>query len=53
VIDRAEEYRYYCASAGDLRPLSIRLLTLRVAAFLKVHKQELRNRVILAGGKPK
>lgn len=53
MIERAEEYRYYSASAGDLRPLTIRLLTLRIGAFLKVHKQESRNRIILAGGKPR
>jgi hypothetical protein len=53
VIERAEEYRYYSASAGDLRLLGIKLLTLRISAFLKVHNQEMRNRILLAGGKPK
>jgi hypothetical protein len=53
VIERVEEYRYYSASAGDLRPLNIRLLTLRVLTFQTIHKQEFKNRVVLAGGKPK
>jgi hypothetical protein len=52
-MERAEEYRYYSASAGDLRLLSIMMLTLRISYFQKVHKQETRNRIILAGGKPK
>jgi len=53
VIERAEEYRYYSSSAGDLRPLSIHLLTLRINSFLKVHRQEMNNRIVLAGGKPR
>jgi len=48
-----DEWRYYCAAAGDPRPLSIPLLTLRVNGFLKIHRQEMRNRIILAGGKVK
>lgn len=52
MIERAAEYIYYAASAGDLRPLTIKQLTLRIANFDKVHKQEMRNRIILAGGKP-
>ena len=52
-MERAEEYRYYSASAGDLRPLSITLLTQRIFQFSKIHKQEIRNRILLAGGKPK
>jgi hypothetical protein len=52
-VTRAEEYRYYSASAGDLRPLTIPLLTLRVSHFDKVHRQEQRFRITLAGGKPK
>jgi hypothetical protein len=52
VIDAVAEYIYYAASAGDVRSLSIRLLTLRVAGFRKVHRQETRNRILLAGGKP-
>lgn len=47
-----EEYRYYSASAGDLRQLSIKQLTLRIINFGKVHKQEMKNRILLAGGKP-
>ncbi|MGY3615661.1 hypothetical protein [Bradyrhizobium sp. USDA 10063] len=52
MIERVEEYRYYSASAGDVRPLTIRLLVLRINSFLKVHRQEMRNRILLAGGKP-
>lgn len=44
---------YYAGSVGDPRGLSIRVLTLRLREFLKVHKQEMRTRIILAGGKPK
>ena len=32
--------------------LTIGQLTLRVGNFAKVHKQETRNRILLAGGKP-
>jgi hypothetical protein len=46
-----EEYRYYSASAGDMRVLTIGQLTLRVSQFVKVHKQEIKNRILLAGGK--
>lgn len=46
-----EQYRYYSASAGDLRQLSIGQLTLRVNHFTKVHGQEMKNRIALAGGK--
>lgn len=53
MIERVEEYRYYSASAGDLRQLTIQLLTLRIVNFLKVHRQEMNNRIILAGGKPR
>lgn len=53
MIERGEEYKYYCASAGDLRPLSIGHLAFRLKAFHKVHTQEVRNRILLAGGKPK
>ena len=42
-MERAEEYRYYSASAGDLRLLSIVLLTQRMSRFLEDHKQEIRN----------
>ena len=48
-----DEWRYYCAAAGDPRPLSIPLLVLRIKGFYKVHNQEIKNRIILAGGKPK
>jgi hypothetical protein len=51
-MERAAEYLYYAASAGDLRPLNIRLLTSRIGNFDKVHRQEIRNRIVLAGGKP-
>jgi hypothetical protein len=47
-----EEYRYYSSSAGDTRPMPIARLTLRMNAFYKVHSKEIRNRIILAGGKP-
>jgi len=47
-----EQYRYYSASAGDIRQLSIKQLTLRINYFSKVHQQEMKNRIILAGGKP-
>jgi hypothetical protein len=47
-----EEYRYYSASAGDIRVLTIGQLTLRISQFVKIHKQETRNRILLAGGKP-
>jgi hypothetical protein len=47
-----EQYRYYSASAGDIRMLTVRQLTLRVSHFTKVHNQEMKNRIILAGGKP-
>ena len=47
-----EQYRYYSASAGDVRTLSIGQLTLRINYFTKVHNQEMKNRIILAGGKP-
>jgi hypothetical protein len=30
----------------------MRILTLRVNGFLRVHKQEMNNRILLAGGKP-
>lgn len=53
MIERAAEYIYYAASAGDLRPLSIKQLTLRISSFDKVHRQEIKNRIILAGGKAK
>jgi hypothetical protein len=46
-----EEYRYYSASAGDIRQLGIGQLTLRIHHFSKVHKQEMKNRIVLAGGK--
>jgi len=49
----AEEYRFYSASAGDLRPLPMRLLLLRLGHFSKILKQDTRNKIILAGGKPK
>jgi len=48
-----DEWRYYSASAGDVRSLSIPLLTLRINGFLKVHRQEMKNRIVLAGGKVK
>jgi hypothetical protein len=48
-----EEYRYYSASAGDLRQLTVGQLTLRIFNFTKVHKQEMKNRIILSGGKAK
>ena len=52
MTERVEEYRFYSSSAGDLRPLSIQLLTLRMSAFDKVHRREIKNRIILAGGRP-
>jgi len=48
-----EEYRYYSASAGDIRMLTVKQLTLRISHFIKVHNREMKNRIILAGGKPK
>jgi hypothetical protein len=33
--------------------LTIPLLTLRIGAFRKVHQQEQKSRIILAGGKPR
>jgi len=53
VTERIEHYRYYSASAGDLRVLTIRQLVLRLSNFLKIHNQEMKNRVTLAGGKPR
>ena len=47
-----EQYRYYTSSAGDMRPVTITQLTFRLEHFTKVHNQEMRNRIILAGGKP-
>jgi hypothetical protein len=47
-----EEYRFYSASAGDVRPLTIPTLSLRYLNFSKVYKAEMKNRIILAGGKP-
>jgi hypothetical protein len=47
-----EQYRYYSASAGDIRQLSVKQLTLRIHNFTKVHNQEMKNRIALAGGKP-
>jgi hypothetical protein len=47
-----EQYRYYSASAGDLRQLRMDALTLRLQHFTKIHNQEMKNRIILAGGKP-
>lgn len=47
-----EQYRYYSASAGDIRQLSIKQLTLRIHHFTVVHNKEMKNRIILAGGKP-
>ena len=52
-MERVTEYMYYVASAGDVRSISMRLLALRINAFGKVHNQEMKNRIILAGGKPK
>ena len=49
--DQIGGYRYYSASAGDVRPLTIRQLTFRITNFSKVHNQEIRNRIHLAGGK--
>ena len=46
-----EGYRYYSASALAIRPLTIRQLTFRITNFSKVHNQEIRNRIHLAGGK--
>jgi hypothetical protein len=51
MIERAEEYRYYSSSAGDLRPLSVHILAMRIVQFMKVHRQEMNNRIVLAGGK--
>lgn len=48
---RAEEYRYYSAGVGDLTTLSIKQLTQRIIQFDKVHREEIKVRIKLAGGK--
>ena len=52
IIGVIEEYRYYSAGVGDLRPLALSVIGVRLKGFGKAHKQEMKNRVALAGGKP-
>lgn len=51
MTERAEEYRYYTASAGDVSSLTIGQLTLRVKNFAKIHKEQVRWQARLAGAK--
>jgi hypothetical protein len=44
---------YYARAGGDLRAISLRRIALRHAEFARVHKQEMKIRMALAGVKKK
>lgn len=52
-MSNVEDYRYFSASAGDLRSLSIPLLSLRIVNFRKTHRKALEFQAAIAGAKLK